>query len=48
LSMYGGNNVLHYAKALYDRIMNSILNPKGLNHRYKAHDLYKSKFINIK
>jgi hypothetical protein len=49
LAMYGGTNVLPYAKALYDRIMKEkILNPKGLNHWFKIDKLYKEKFINIK
>ncbi len=48
LSMYGGGNVKPYAFALYDRIMSSILNPKGINHWYKAKELYKRKFIRIK
>lgn len=46
LSMYGGINVKPYAKQLYDRIMQKVLNAKGLNHLYKAYDLYKNKFIN--
>lgn len=48
LAMYGGNNVLPYAKSLYDRIMQKILNLKGLNHFFKIDQLYKKKFINIK
>jgi hypothetical protein len=48
LSMYGGGNVKPYALALYDRIMSSILNKKGLNHFYKAFQLYKKKFIRLK
>lgn len=48
LSMYGGNNVKSYALAYYDRIMQSILGKKGLNHYYKAHKLYSKKFISLK
>jgi hypothetical protein len=48
LSMYGGNNVKSYALALYDRIMQKVLNSKGKNHFYKANKLYPKKFINIR
>jgi hypothetical protein len=48
LSMYGGGNVKPYALAMYDRIMGSILRGKGINHWYKASQLYKKKFIRIK
>jgi hypothetical protein len=49
LSMYGGGNVKPYALKLYDRIMkDEILNPKKINHVFKAHELYKRKFIRIK
>lgn len=48
LSMYGGNNVKPYAKSLYDRVMQSLLNKIGRNHYYKVEKLYKNKFINIK
>jgi hypothetical protein len=48
LSMYGGNNVKPYALAYYDRIMQSILGKRGLNHYYKAYKLYEKKFISQK
>lgn len=48
LSMYGGNNVRPYALGLYDRILQKVLRAKGMNHYFKAHNLYKNKFINIK
>jgi hypothetical protein len=48
LSMYGGNNVKPYALTMYDRVMQKVLNAKGINHLYKAHQLYKNKFINTK
>jgi hypothetical protein len=48
VAMYGGNNVKLYALEYYDRVMQKVLNAVGRNHKYKVHNMYKNKFINIK
>lgn len=46
LSVYGGHRTIKdYSLSLYDRIMKGIMKLHGLSHIYKAHDLYKLKFV---